>query len=85
MDAAIDAYLAAYGKPPRAAVRALLDPSDENVAALLAEQSRQELRAARVAARLTRLRERQSVSAASGDGVDQRDTPMSAADAGVQP
>ena len=60
MEAAIDEYLASFGKPPRAAVRALLDPSDENVAALLAEQRRQESRAAQVAARLTRLRQHET-------------------------
>jgi hypothetical protein len=30
-EAEVDAYLASYGKPPREAVRAILDPSDEHI------------------------------------------------------
>lgn len=38
LEAQVDAYLANYGKPPREAVRALLDPSDDNIRAYLRQQ-----------------------------------------------
>jgi len=55
IDRAIDQFLTNYGKPPRSAVRALLDPSDRNIAAMQADQVRQEIVAAYVAQRLTEL------------------------------
>lgn len=54
-EAAIDAYLANFGKPPRTAVRALLDPSEENIAALAAEQRKRRIVADYVALRLIRM------------------------------
>ncbi len=85
IEAAIDAYLAGYGKPPRAAVRALLDPSDANVAALLAEQVRQEARAAQVAARLTRLRQWQGLPGVSAETADPRAVPTGMGGSGATP
>jgi hypothetical protein len=51
----VDEFLAQYGKPPRSAVRALLDPSDENIAAMQAEQVHREIVAAYIAQRLTEM------------------------------
>jgi len=61
----IDDFLLQYGKPPRSAVRALLDPSDENIAALRAEQARRETVAAYVAQRLTEIQERPELAESS--------------------
>jgi len=54
----VDAFLAAYGKPPREAVRALLDPSDAHIAQLLAKQQETLALAAYVANRMTELQQR---------------------------
>jgi len=54
----VDDFLASYGKPPRSAVRALLDPTDGNIAAMRVDQSRREIVAAYVAQRLTELQAR---------------------------
>ena len=48
----IQAFLANHGKPPIEAVRALLNPTDENIRALVAQKKRQLLIAAYVAERL---------------------------------
>ena len=50
-DEDIDKFLANHGKPPRAAVRALLNPTDENIRAMSAEQTRQIVNAIYVAER----------------------------------
>ena len=51
----VDQYLAEYGKPPRSAVRALLNPTDGNIAAMRSDQLRREIVAAYVAQRLTQI------------------------------
>lgn len=56
MEAKVDAYLASYGKPPREAVRALLDPTEENIRAYLQAQQQTLSIAAYVAARMSALR-----------------------------
>jgi hypothetical protein len=65
----IDDFLADYGKPPRSAVRALLNPTDENIAAMRAEQTRREVVAAYVAQRLTEIQ--QAAAGARVPGVPQ--------------
>ncbi len=57
-EAQIDDYLAHYGKPPRVAVRALLDPSDDNIAALVNHQAALLALADHIAARMTELQRR---------------------------
>jgi hypothetical protein len=57
-EAQIDAYLADFGKPPREAVRALLDPTDEHILGLLRKQNETASVAAFVAARMTELQQR---------------------------
>jgi len=51
----VDAFLARYGKPPREAVRALLDPSDDNILAWLHSQNETLARANYVARRMSAL------------------------------
>lgn len=55
IEARIDAFLAQYGKPPREAVRALLDPSDDNIRRYLRQHQETLAVAAYVAARMTAL------------------------------
>jgi hypothetical protein len=55
MEDRVDAYLANFGKPPREAVRALLDPSDHNIRELLRMQQEKLALVAYVAARMTAL------------------------------
>src|SRR6267154_2798024 len=54
-DAQESEFLAQYGKPPREAVRALLDPSDTNIAAWLIQQRRVVAVASYVANRITHM------------------------------
>jgi len=54
----VDRALAEYGKPPREAVRALLDPSDENIAAWARKQRLMVVVASYVASRLTEIQSR---------------------------
>ena len=54
-EAQINEYLAEYGKPPREAVRALLDPSDKNIAAWIRKQRQVISIASYVAARMTEM------------------------------
>ncbi len=54
-EAQVDEYLAQYGKPPREAVRALLDPSDANIAAWIKKQRQVVLTASYVAKRMTEM------------------------------
>jgi len=65
LERSVDAYLSNFGKPPREAVRALLDPSDANIEAWARQQQDLLTLAARVAARLT---EAQARIAAQGGG-----------------
>jgi hypothetical protein len=53
LEALVDRYLADYGKPPREAVRALLDPSDANIRAMVQKQEETMAVASYVAARMT--------------------------------
>ncbi len=62
-DAEIDDYLASYGKPPRAAVRALLNPTDDNIATMAAEEKRRQVIAAYVAQRWTEFQQGKVASA----------------------
>jgi len=64
METQIDAFLASFGKPPREAVRALLDPSDDNIRAYLAQQDKTLAVASYVAARMTALKQDGSPSIA---------------------
>lgn len=57
-DASVEAFLANYGKPPREAVRALLNPTDENIRALMRQQEQTLAVAAYVAERMTALQRR---------------------------
>jgi hypothetical protein len=54
-EAQITSFLDAYGKPPREAVRALLDPSDANIAAWLKKQRQVLAIASYVASRMTEM------------------------------
>jgi hypothetical protein len=72
MESQIDAYLASYGKPPREAVRALLEPSDENIRSFLAQQEKTLSLAGYVAARMTSLKH-EAGAALSSPGVGYRD------------
>jgi len=67
MDARIDSYLANYGKPPREAVRALLEPTDDNIRSYLQQQERTLSLAGYVASRMTALKQ------ATGIGAEERD------------
>jgi hypothetical protein len=70
-EAQVDAFLATYGKPPREAVRALLDPSDENIRALLRNQERTIAVASFVAARMTQMQaERKGVAGDSSNIIE---------------
>ena len=57
IDAEISAFLGDYGKPPREAVRALLDPTDDNIRAWIRAQQRTLAVAAYVARRMTALQQ----------------------------
>jgi len=54
-EAQVTEYLAQYGKPPREAVRALLDPTDANIAAWLRKQRQVVSIASYVASRMTEM------------------------------
>lgn len=55
-EAEVDAYLAAHGKPPREAVRAILDPTDGNILAYQRRVQRDQAVALFIAQRLDELR-----------------------------
>jgi hypothetical protein len=57
LEGQVEAFLADYGKPPREAVRALLEPTDANIRALLRKQEETMAVAAYVAARMTELQQ----------------------------
>jgi hypothetical protein len=57
-EAAVDQFLAVYGKPSREAARALIDPSDENIAAMVRKEDERIAIAAYVGRRMTELRAR---------------------------
>jgi hypothetical protein len=52
----VDAFLSDYGKPPREAIRALLEPTDDHVRALLQKQQETIALASYLASRMTALR-----------------------------
>ena len=54
-EAQVTEYLAQYGKPPREAIRALLDPSDSNIAAWIRKQRQVISVASYVATRMTEM------------------------------
>lgn len=54
-EAQVTEFLAEYGKPPREAVRALLDPSDNNIAAWIRKQRQVTSIASYVAKRMTEM------------------------------
>jgi hypothetical protein len=64
IESRVDAFLADYGKPPREAVRALLEPSDANIRAYLEKQQETVAMAAYVAARMTAMQARERADAA---------------------
>lgn len=57
LDANVAAFLANYGKPPQEAVRALLDPTDDNIRAWIRTQEKTLAVAAYVAQRMTALQQ----------------------------
>lgn len=65
LDAEISAFLAGYGKPPREAVRALLDPTDDNIRAWIRAQRKTLSVAAYVAQRMTALQQENSPDGAA--------------------
>ncbi len=54
-EAQVNAFLDQYGKPPREAVRALLDPTDENIAAWIHQQRQVVAVASYVASRMSQM------------------------------
>ena len=54
-DADVERYLAGHGRPPREVARALLDPSDANIAAMMRRLQRDQAIAAYVGQRMTEL------------------------------
>lgn len=56
-EADVDAYLQNYGKPTREAARAMLDPTDENIAAMARSIRQQTATASYVAGRMTNLQQ----------------------------
>lgn len=56
-EADVDAYLANHGKPTREAARALLDPTDENIAAMARSMRQQAAVAAYVSGRMTAMQQ----------------------------
>ena len=66
LEARVDDFLAAFGKPPREAARALLEPTDENIAAMLRKEDERLAIAAYVGQRMTALRNRPTPAAPAG-------------------
>lgn len=54
-NADIDRYIADHGKPPREVARALLDPTDQNIAAMMRRLQRDQALAAYIGQRMTEL------------------------------
>ncbi|HUN92445.1 MAG TPA: hypothetical protein VMU33_10335 [Burkholderiaceae bacterium] len=65
-DARIDAALASHGKPSREAMRALLDPTDENILAMMRKEDETLAIAAYVGQRMTDLRTRRGEDESGG-------------------
>jgi hypothetical protein len=68
-EAQVSEYLAQYGKPPREAVRALLEPSDKNIAAWVRQQRQVVSIASYVAARMTQMQSQLEADSASAPWV----------------
>jgi len=62
LEAEVDRFLAGYGKPSREVARALLDPTDDHVRAMLRSEEQRLAVAAYVGSRLTELRERRDAA-----------------------
>jgi hypothetical protein len=77
LERAVDDFLAGYGKPPREAVRALLDPTDQNIAAWALAQRRTLDLAAYVGNRLTALQ--RADASPSPDAIAPATAPATAA------
>lgn len=56
-EAEVDAFIASHGKPSREVARAMLDPTDENVAAMMRRLQRDQAIAAYVGQRMTELQQ----------------------------
>ena len=74
-EAQVDNYLQQYGKPPREAVRALLDPSDANIEHYLLKQQQMLAVVAYVAERMNRLQSTLAPAAAHGGADSAQDLP----------
>lgn len=72
----VDAFLADYGKPPREAIRALLEPTDEHVRALLMKHEETIALASYLASRMTALRARDSSAPNEVRGALERSAAM---------
>jgi hypothetical protein len=75
LEAQVDAYLAGFSKPPREAVRALLDPSDTNIRAMVRKQDETLAVAAYVAARMTQIQRESAQAQPPGDSMPAADLP----------
>lgn len=72
----VDQYLAEYGKPPREAVRALLDPSDANITAWIRKQRQVLSIASYVATRMTEIQSRLETQVSPGLETPPSEMPM---------
>ena len=75
-DAEVDAYLANHGKPSREAARALLDPTDENIAAMARKFRQEAAVASYVAGRMTAMQEIDPGLVALNPVFNSEDLPM---------
>lgn len=73
-EAELDAFIANYGKPSREVARAMLDPTDENIAAMMRRLQRDQAIAAYVGQRMTELQQ-SDPTLASGPAVVPGDLP----------
>jgi hypothetical protein len=74
-EAEVDAFLAQHGKPPREVARALLDPTDENIAAMARRLQRDHAVAAYVAQRMTDLQQSDPTLATAAPSAVPADLP----------
>lgn len=75
-EAEIDAYIANHGKPSRESARALLDPTDENIAAMARSIRQQAAVASYVASRMTNLQQVDPGLTALNPAFASEDLPM---------
>lgn len=69
LDQEVDAFVANHGKPSREAARALLDPTDDNIAAMLRRLQRDQAIAAYVGQRMTEMQQADPTLAAPSNAV----------------